>query len=196
MKRLLLIALLFCCAREAGAQTDALFRKSIGGAIESGTPGEADFGIPRHYRERVTRVDSLIWVSKEVSVLVTGTYRKISLTEGRIPERLDVVRDTFYNHPLFAQRHALDSIRAEMKQLYGEQAAQTRYVRYDNHRRKEKPARRKAEAPKTPAQTPVTAVPVVEPAGRGGLFAGGTALFALMLSVAIVSLYRKAGNAS
>lgn len=200
MKPILALLCLFLAAT-AGAQTADLFRKSIGGAVETGAPEGADFGLASDYYENLTVVDSLIYLSPGKALLVWTSYRKHNLNTSAKPTRTGHDRDTLRTDP-YGRRHALDSIRRQLRHDFPEGTEHTRFSGYDSLRAAAprpvgyRPATPAASAtsgtssqPVVPATTAMKAAPA-----HGPLFAGGTALFALALCAAIAGLYRRAGQ--
>ena len=100
---------------------------------------ESNFGLGP-LREVTTRsLDSVIYISKSMTVLVISTY----LTQERSPIKANPsfegsVKDTVYNHPLFSQKHSLDSIKSVLKRdnQYEQSAKATVFIGFDNKKSK------------------------------------------------------------
>ncbi|RYY39517.1 MAG: hypothetical protein EOO08_09405 [Chitinophagaceae bacterium] len=199
------VLLLFFIAlgTSAFAQTHDLLRKSIGGNVELPEPSGADFGLPNDWEDIVVHVDSLIYLGKGVAVKVTGHYRLYSLRAAPMPRPIKVVVDTLYDHPVFSRPHALDSIRRALHAQQVPGLGETKFVGYDSTRAATRPAskgkKRKPVVSVELRDRKDAAVAMLarsdndpQPPAPAPLFAGGTALFALLLCGGITRLYRQA----
>ncbi|RYZ00191.1 MAG: hypothetical protein EOO11_02480 [Chitinophagaceae bacterium] len=135
------IALLLCLLLATGgafAQTGAIAHKSHGGTdAEWGAALEeagADFGRAPTEEVKDARLDSVIFVSDSVAVMVTSTWcRRMYVPESQA-QRWRAGRDTVRRHALFSKRHALDSIKAILRTQYyfRNHVDSVRFVGYDN----------------------------------------------------------------
>ena len=74
---------------------------------------ESNFGLPS---EKITyRLDSVIYLSDSVSVLVKREYRQPYNGPGKTAKLWGVKKDTLYKDPLFGRKHSLDSIKTILK---------------------------------------------------------------------------------
>lgn len=74
---------------------------------------ESNFGLPT---EKISyRLDSVIYLSDSVSVLVKREYRQPYNGPGKTAKLWGVKKDTLYKDPLFGRKHSLDSIKTILK---------------------------------------------------------------------------------
>lgn len=76
---------------------------------------ESDFGLPVPKDVKTYKLDSVIYVSDTSTVLVTKEYSRLFTDPKDSAKFVRALKDTVYNNELFAHRHSLDSIRAELK---------------------------------------------------------------------------------
>ena len=93
---------------------------------------ESDFGLPAN--KTAHKLDSVIFISDTVSVLVSKTYtRPWSATSDSLDKLVGQRKDTLYNDPFFSRKYLLDSIKKMVDQrgLY-ETTGRTKFVGFDN----------------------------------------------------------------
>lgn len=104
------------------AQTKEIAFKSHSGNMENFTIAlnnelfdseQSNFGLPEE--KKTYRLDSVIYLSDSVSVLVTTEYRQPFNGKENSAKRWGMKKDTLYKDPLFARKHALDSIKNVLK---------------------------------------------------------------------------------
>ena len=120
--RQLFIVILISISTSLLAQTKEIAFKSHSGnmanfniALNNGlfNSEESNFGLPS---EKITyRLDSVIYLSDSVSVLVTTEYRQPFNGKGNSAKRWGMKKDTLYKDPLFGRKHSLDSIKTILK---------------------------------------------------------------------------------
>ena len=115
--------------------------------------GDSNLGdVP--YRDIVnSNLDTVIYVSKGKSVMITSDYCK--RVEKRRKEAEDkslgafwkAGRDTVFNHPLFSRKHSLDSIKTILKGQYNFQndIDKVVFIGFDNKTKKYKKENRKSK---------------------------------------------------
>ncbi len=172
MKILFLACLLI--AGHAFGQTRLIAHKSHSGTAASFAAAcegnlfdreDSDFGLPSNYP--VDRVDSVIYVSDSVAVMVRTKGRIFVKQKGEIYDE-QKRRDTLVNHPLFQNRHALDSIRKAWYENFesSNPVDQIRFIGFDNKKPKAKKGKRSA--------LPVVIGKPSQPGNNGGLLIGLT----------------------
>lgn len=100
----------------------------------------ADFGLPVPKDIKTYKLDSLIYVSDSVSVMVRKEYSRLN-TEPASAAKFTTTRiDTMYSDPLFSRKHSLDSIKNVLKTNYAfiNSVNKVVFVGYDNKKNKEK----------------------------------------------------------
>lgn len=93
---------------------------------------ESDYGLPAN--KTAYKLDSVIFVSDSVSVLVSKEYKRPwSATSDSLDVFVKVKKDTVYNDPLFSRKYLLDSIKkmVDNRGLY-ETTNKTKFVGFDN----------------------------------------------------------------
>ncbi len=131
-------------------------------------------------------IDSVIFISDSVAVMVTSTvcknspwfYGNDSTVDFESKTLWSAGRDTVVNHPLFSQQHSLDSIKSELKRNYYFQndIEKTVFVGFDNGD-DEPEGRENESAPVIDNDPPQTPGP-----GMMILFLGLFAVFAGLIS--------------
>ena len=76
---------------------------------------ESDYGLPAPKEVKTYKLDSVIYISDSSTVLVTKVYSRLFTDPKDSAKFVHTSKDTVYNNELFAHRHSLDSIRAELK---------------------------------------------------------------------------------
>jgi len=96
---------------------------------------ESNFGLPPTKEVYTQSLDSVIYISPSVTVLVKTNYR----TENngikiQAPVNVGSVNDTVYNDALFSKKHSLDSIKAVLKlnNTYQNPNNKTIFIGFDN----------------------------------------------------------------
>ena len=145
MKWLLTLALP-CLHLMAQAQTKIIAHKSHSGTTEDFQLAyehnlfdieNSDFGIVIEPTVRTASLDSVIYISDSVAIMVTSEYCKKGRTDVKGVTRNGkwwAGRQTVYHHPLFSHQHALDSIKKVLKGQYYFQnnIDSTRFIGFDN----------------------------------------------------------------
>ncbi|GAB4094201.1 hypothetical protein [Flaviaesturariibacter terrae] len=180
MRYLLLLLLLAATAAPAGAQTADLFRKSIGGAPETGELDEADFGLRMDWDEKVERIDSIVRVNDSVTVLVRGLYSKRSLRAGYTPQRLDAVRDTLYHDSLYNRFLSPARVRQGARRRYPQAVTDSTRVIDEEAARRDSASR-----------TVILPIANSEPGAPAAPFVLLTGMLATALYIGISRLYRR-----
>ena len=145
--RQLFIFLLFTATTASIAQTKKIAFKSHSGSNENFSialednlfdMGESNFGLPSTKEIFTKTLDSVICLADNITVLVITNYStETSPLKGR-PVNNGSVNDTVYNHPLFSQKHSLDSIRSVLKSRneYQNPVQKIIFVGFDNKKAK------------------------------------------------------------
>ena len=172
--RQLLFLILVCMAGKLTAQTKEIAFKSHSGdmknfrvAMDDKLFGadESNFGLPPNVTSY--SLDSVIYLSENKVLLVKTVYKR----EYGEPKDSDRVvrtqRDTISSQPLFFQRHALDSIRRELKKTSEciNPVNKIIFVGYDNKRGKKKNS---AMEPEKKENSPVFLLPSGDITDRTG----------------------------
>ena len=134
--------MLVCSSMSLG-QTKLIFHKSHSGSrnafAKTINGNYSNFGMAPQRQVTTAVLDSVIYLTDTSAIMVTKEctflegYRQPVLKPGKEnPWRPG--RDTVYNHPLFSQKHALDSIRNAVKSEYyfKNDIDSTKFVGYDN----------------------------------------------------------------
>src|SRR5258706_8985460 len=137
----LLLAALSIVSATLQAQTKKIAFESHSGNLENFNStagneifdnGESDYGLPAN--KKAYKLDSVIFVSDNVSVLVSKEYKRPwSATSDSQDVFVAIKKDTVYNDPLFSRKYLLDSIKkmVDNKGLY-ETTNKTKFVGFDN----------------------------------------------------------------
>lgn len=136
--------LLFCTITMmfAGAQTKKIAWRSHQGSANGfsvsldniSEDDGSNFGVAPTPEVKTASLDSVIFVSDSVAVMVTSEYceRWMRSENGRV-DLWRAGKDTVHNHPLFSKRHSLDSIMEVLhKQYYFRNKKKTVFMGYDN----------------------------------------------------------------
>lgn len=115
------------------SQTKLIYHKSHSGtnenfriALEENLIdiGDSNLGDVPYREVKNAQLDTVIYISKGKSVMITSEYCKIENRYDRINEDKSLGKfwkkgtDTVFNHPLFSKRHSLDSIKNVLKQQF------------------------------------------------------------------------------
>ena len=151
MRYLLLLSGLFFLSG-LSAQTKKIAFKSHSGSAENFSialennlfdMGNSNFGHAPDRTVRTAQLDSVIFVSDTLAILVTSEYCSRESRSSGIPKgstRWRAGREPVYSHPLFSRKHSLDSIRTVVKEQYNfqNQVDKVVFVGYDNKKTKTK----------------------------------------------------------
>jgi hypothetical protein len=148
-----LITGLFCLlCNLAIAQTKKIAFKSHSGSAEYFAVAaetnlfdmeDADFGVLPQRDVKNALLDSVIFVSDSVAIMITSEYCRRSDFNNRPVNAYRLWksgREVVYSHPLFSRNHSLDSIRQVIQSQYNfkNPADKIVFVGYDNKKRKYK----------------------------------------------------------
>jgi hypothetical protein len=139
--QLFLLSALCITGISAKAQTKKIAFESHSGSPENFAAtighdlfdkGESGFGLPAN--KTAYKLDSVIFISDTVSVLVSKEYKRPwSATSDSLDKLVGEKKDTVYNDPLFSRQYIVDSIKKMMDRrgLY-ETTNKTKFVGFDN----------------------------------------------------------------
>jgi hypothetical protein len=97
----------------------------------------SDFGLPVPKDVKTYKLDSVIFVSDTLSVVVKKEYSR-PYSEPKGPGKfIRTVKDTVYNDPLFAKKHSLDSIKTVLN-TNGQYVKKVVFIGYDNKKPEDK----------------------------------------------------------
>ena len=135
------------------AQTKKIAFKSHSGSAENFSAALEDhlfdmdnsnFGVAPQRDVKTAQLDSVIFVSDSLTILVTSEYCQktdwnTNLPTGN-PRLWKAGHEKAVNHPLFSRNHSLDSIKTVIKEQYNfkNPVEQVVFVGYDNKKRKYK----------------------------------------------------------
>jgi hypothetical protein len=96
----------------------------------------SDFGLPTPKEVKTYKLDSVIFVSDTVSVVVKKEYSRLFTAPKDSAKFTQTLKDTVYNDPLFARKHSLDSIKTVLKTdgQYINPARKVVFIGYDNNK--------------------------------------------------------------
>lgn len=150
MKKITLVLLLLAGTAALG-QTKKISYKSHSGSPENFSVAleenlfdmdNSNFGMAPQRNVVNAQLDSVIFISDSVAIMVTSEYcvKEDTRTNKPIsdPKLWSAGRATVINHPLFSKNHSLDSIRQVLKQQYNFQnpVEKVVFVGYDNQKNK------------------------------------------------------------
>ena len=100
----------------------------------------SNFGLPAPRDESSYKLDSVIYLSDSVSVMVTSEYRRPYNKPKVTPKLYKRGKDTVYNNPLFKRQYSLDSIKNELNKNgnYINPINKVIFVGFDNKKTKSK----------------------------------------------------------
>src|SRR5437773_5026715 len=78
----------------------------------------SNFGLAPERMVTSSELDSVIFVSDSIAVMVTSYYCKKMIDPSPQEKLWRAGRDTVYYHPLFSRQHSLDSIKMVLKGEY------------------------------------------------------------------------------
>lgn len=105
----------------------------------------SDFGVAPQRTIKTAQLDSVIFVSDTMAILVTSQFCTLTDRDNDKPlgnpKLWKAGREIAYNHPLFSKRHSLDSIKKIIKEQYNfkNPVEKVVFVGFDN----KKPKKRK-----------------------------------------------------
>jgi len=148
--RLLFIALFSIMTNGLMAQTKEIAFKSHSGNMKNFKVAlenelfdteEANFGLPPD--KKTYKLDSVIYISDTVAVLVTRTYSRPYKAPADSNKLVKSGKDTVYNDPLFMRQHSLDSIKKVLKAngKYINPLNKTIFIGFDNNKKNETKAK-------------------------------------------------------
>jgi hypothetical protein len=156
MKHLSLLCLSFALLPViSGAQTKKISYKSHSGntalfaaALENELfdISFSNFGMAPERYIRNAKLDTVIFLSEHKAIMVTSEYCG---RPDKNPTLWRAGRDTVTDHPLFSRQHSLDSIKKTLKEKYyfNGEIEDTRFIGYDNKKKKYKQAVQPAPVP-------------------------------------------------
>ncbi|MEQ1676081.1 MAG: hypothetical protein ABL876_05255 [Chitinophagaceae bacterium] len=94
----------------------------------------SNFGHAPQRDVKTAQLDSVIFISDTVAVMVTSEYCKRPDQEEKQARLWKAGRETVINHPLFSRKHSLDSIRNIIREQYNfrNPVEKVVFVGYDN----------------------------------------------------------------
>ncbi len=141
----ILIFFFFGLTSQLQAQTKLIAHKSHSGSSATFKAAlrnndadlkNSNFGRAPERTIRTAQLDSVIYVSPAVAIMVTSKYCQ---DFGEDDKRIwKAGRDTVYNHPLFSRQHELDAIKATLNEEYHFQnpIEKVKFIGYDNKKSK------------------------------------------------------------
>lgn len=148
MKSILLFCILSFCFQYGMAQTKLIAHKRHSGrnfnyALASSPDdiANANFGMHISPSVKNAQLDTLIYIDKERAVMITSEYCSEQFSVKQDDKSLwKAGRDTVYNHPLFSQRHNLESIKKTLKEEYHfkNEIDKVVFIGYDNKKTKKR----------------------------------------------------------
>jgi hypothetical protein len=121
------------------AQTNIIRHKSHSGsmasfysAVEPEATETPDFGRGPEEYVRTAALDSVIFISDSVSVMITSNY--CNRPRNGTTNKWSAGKDTIINHPLFSHQHSLDSIKKVLFSHYYfvNPVDSVRFIGFDN----------------------------------------------------------------
>ncbi len=139
----LLIAVLSLVSTNLPAQTKKIAFESHSGNPENFNialtndlfdSDNSNFGLPVPNDIKTYKLDSVIYVSDTVSVIVIREYRRPADQPRDSAKLWRVGKDTLHNDPLLGHKHSLDSIKTVLNTLgyYANPIKKVEFVGYDN----------------------------------------------------------------
>jgi hypothetical protein len=120
--------------------------------------GGSDFGVAPQRTIKTAQLDSVIFVSDTMAILVTSQYCTLTDRDNDKPlgnpKLWKAGREFAYNHPLFSKRHSLDSIKKVIKEQYHfkNSVEKVVFIGFDN----KKPKKKKRSKEQSEIVLPVT----------------------------------------
>lgn len=139
----LFVAVLSLVSASLPAQTKKIAFESHSGSMENFNialtndlfdSDNSNFGLPVPNDIKTYKLDSVIYVSDTVSVIVIREYRRLAAQPKDSAKLWRVGKDTLYNDPLLGHKHSLDSIKTVLDTLgyYANPIKKVEFVGYDN----------------------------------------------------------------
>ncbi len=146
--RLLFIVTLSLMSSSLVAQTKEIAFESHSGKLKNFNivlgndlfdSDDSNFGLPIPTNVKSYQLDSVIYVSDTVSVIVVREYRRLASQPMDSARLFRVGKDTLYNDPLLSKGHSLDSIKSSLQTLgyYVNPVSKIVFVGYDNSKTRE-----------------------------------------------------------
>jgi hypothetical protein len=158
MRILFIFSLVIFCSGISGQTRDIAFKSHSGSKenykayLENTLFGSelSNFGMAPQRIIKTAKLDSVIFISDTVAVMVTSKY----CTDRYNHDSTSLWRagkDTVFNHPLFTRKHSLDSIRYTLKKQYHfrNNMDSVSFIGYDNEARPQSDKPKKNETPVT-----------------------------------------------
>jgi len=104
----------------------------------------SDFGVAPQRTIKTAQLDSVIFVSDTMAILVTSQFCTLTDRDNDKPlgnpKLWKAGREIAYNHPLFSKRHSLDSIKKIIKEQYHfkNSVEMVVFIGFDNKKPKKK----------------------------------------------------------
>ena len=146
----------------------------------------SDFGLPAPTSVKTYQLDSVIYVSDSVSVIVIREYRRLDDQPKESAKLFRVGKDTLYRDPLLTNKHSLDSIKRVLGKLgyYVNPIKSVVFVGYDNKSKAPQPT----PAPQQEQEKNIVPVPVmIEAPGSGNSPLDGK-FFGMLGAILLLSL--------
>lgn len=165
--RLVIVSLFLLAGTTAFSQTKRIAFKSHSGsntnfrialANNLFDMGGSDFGVAPQRTIKTAQLDSVIFVSDTMAILVTSQFCTLTDRDNDKPlgnpKLWKAGREIAYNHPLFSKRHSLDSIKKVIKEQYHFKNAVEKvvFIGFDN----KKPNKKKRNKERAELLFPVT----------------------------------------
>ncbi len=100
---------------------------------------ESDFGLPPSKDIKTYKLDSVIFVSDTLAVVVKNEYSRLFSQPKDSAKFVRMVKDSVYNSELFARKHSLDSIKRVLKKdpyyINSNSINKVTFVGYDNNQK-------------------------------------------------------------
>jgi hypothetical protein len=139
----LLVAVLSLVSTALAAQTKKIAFESHSGNMDNFSiamtndlfnSDESDFGLPPSKDVKTYKLDTVIFISDSISVMVKREYSRLFTAPKDSAKFTRAMKDTIYNDPLFARKHSLDSIRVVLKKYnyYMNPVNKVVFIGYDN----------------------------------------------------------------
>lgn len=111
-----------------------------GGENELFDSDNSNFGLPVPTDVKTYKLDSVIYVSDTVSVIVVKEYRRKPEEAKNLAKLWREGKDTLYHDPLLGRKHSLDSIKTVLKTTgnYINPVEKIVFIGYDNKKTKNK----------------------------------------------------------
>lgn len=102
--------------------------------------GNSNFGHAPQRDVKTAQLDSVIFVSDTVAMIVTSEYCKREGQDEKVARLWKAGKETMVRHPLFSRKHSLDSIKRVIKEQYSfrNPVEKVVFVGYDNKPKKSK----------------------------------------------------------